>query len=153
VLPALDPTPESPATFSARMLDGLLRHDLGFEGLIYTDSMSMDAITRMTSPGEAAVRSVAAGADVVLHSPDPIASFEAIKTAVASGRLPRSRLDASVERILRAKASLGLHKEKAIDLNAVPANVGGRAHASVAREAAARSMTLIKDARRSVPLQ
>jgi beta-N-acetylhexosaminidase len=152
VIPALDPSPQSPATFSAPMLDGLLRKDLGFQGLVFTDSMSMDAVTKMVPPGEAAVRAFVAGADVILHSPDPIAAFTAIKEAVASGRLTTARLDASVERILRAKASLGLYREKLVDLNAIPALVGGRAHAAIADEAAARSVTLIKDDRNSVPL-
>ena len=152
VLPSLDPSPGAPATFSGPMLDGLLRKDLGFQGLIYTDSMSMDAVAKMVSPGEGAVRAFVAGNDVILHSPEPIAAFDAMKTAVASGRISTARLDASVERVLRAKASLGLHKEKLVDLNAVPALVGGRAHAAIADEAAARSMTLVKDDRKSIPL-
>src|SRR6185369_16636409 len=152
VLPSLDPSPGAPATFSGPMLDGLLRKDLGFQGLIYTDSMSMDAVTKMVSPGEGAVRAFVAGNDVILHSPDPIAALDAIKAALASGRISTARLEASVERVLRAKASLGLHKEKLVDLNAVPALVGGRAHAAIADEAAARSMTLVKDDRKSIPL-
>ena len=152
VLPSLDPSPGAPATFSGPMLDGLLRKDLGFQGLIYTDSMSMDAVAKMVSPGEGAVRAFVAGNDVILHSPEPIAAFDAMKAAVASGRISTARLDASVERVLRAKASLGLHKEKLVDLNAVPALVGGRAHAAIADEAAARSMTLVKDDRKSIPL-
>jgi beta-N-acetylhexosaminidase len=152
VLPALDPAPGTPATFSERMLGGVLRRELGFGGLIYTDSMSMDAIARMVAPGEGAVRAFAAGADVVLHSPDPIAAFDGLKAAVMSGRVSMARLDESVTRVLRAKASLGLHKDRFVDLNAVPAKVGGRAHEAVAAEAAARSMTLVKDARNSVPL-
>src|SRR5262249_38868713 len=133
LVPTLDPSPESPATFSERMLGGLLRRELGFQGLVYTDSMSMDAITKMATPGDAAVRAFAAGADVVLHSPDPVAAFEGLKAAVVAGRIPREKLDASVERILRAKASLGLHKDRLVDLNAVPAKGGGRTHASVAQ--------------------
>ena len=109
VLPALDPAPSTPATFSRPILHDLLRDELGFGGLVYTDSMSMDAITKMVPPGEAAVRAVLAGADQVLHSPDPIAAFNGIKAAVASGRISQAQLDASVERVLRAKASVGLH--------------------------------------------
>jgi beta-glucosidase-like glycosyl hydrolase len=152
VLPSLDPSQGAPATFSGPMIDGLLRKNLGFQGLIYTDSMSMDAVAKMVSPGEGAVRAFVAGNDVILHSPEPIAAFDAMKAAVASGRISTARLDASVERVLRAKASLGLHKEKLVDLNAVPALVGGRAHAAIADEAAARSMTLVKDDRKSIPL-
>ncbi len=103
-------------------------------------------------PGEAAVRACLAGADLLLDSPDPIAAFDGLKAAAAAGRLTPARLDASVERVLRAKASLGLHKERLVDLNAILDRVGGRVHAVVAQEAAARSITLIKDARSSVPL-
>src|SRR5205807_2919453 len=74
-LPALDPAASTPATFSAPILQTLLRRDLGFAGIVYTDSLSMDAVAKMVPPDEAAVRAVLAGADQVLHSPDPIAAF------------------------------------------------------------------------------
>jgi len=153
VLPALDPAPSTPATFSRPILHDLLRTEMGFGGLVYTDSMSMDAVAKMVPPDEGAVRALLAGADQVLHSPDPIAAFNGIKAALASGRLPASQVDASVERVLRAKASLGLHLQREIDLNAVPATVGGRAHEAIAEEAFARSITLVADARNQVPLR
>jgi beta-N-acetylhexosaminidase len=152
VLPALDPSPSTPATFSQPILGRLLRGELGFGGLVYTDSMSMDAVAKMLPPDEAAVRAVLGGADQVLHSPDAIAAFKGLKAAVAAGRISEARLDESVERVLRAKASVGLHVQRAIDLDAVPARVGGRTHQAIAQEASARSMTLVKDERRSVPL-
>jgi beta-N-acetylhexosaminidase len=152
-LPALDPSPSTPATFSRPILEDLLRRDLGFGGLVYTDSMSMDAVTKLVTPGEGAVRAFLAGADQILHSPDPIAAFEGIKAAVASGRIPQSRVDASVERVLRAKASVGLHTQKTIDLDAVPVTVGGRANLAIADEAFAKSITLVKDDRQAVPLR
>ena len=75
-----------------------------------------------------------------------------IKAAIASGRLSQAQIDASVERVLRAKASVGLHTRRAIDLDAVPALIGGRAHEAAAQEAFVRAMTLVKDDRRQVPL-
>jgi beta-N-acetylhexosaminidase len=151
-LPALDPTPSTPATFSRPILEDLLRRDLGFGGITYTDSMSMEAVANLLPPDEGAVRAFLAGADQILHSPDPVAAFTGLKTAVESGRVSRTRLDESVSRILRAKAFAGLHKQRTIDLEQVPANVGSRAHLAVAQEAAARSMTLVKDDRHQVPL-
>src|SRR4051794_14632912 len=147
VLPALDPTPSQPATFSRPILHDLLRTEMGFGGLVYTDSMSMDAVAKMVPPAEGAVRALLAGADQVLHSPDPIAAFNGIKAAVASGRLSPAQVDASVERVLRAKAAVGLHASRAIDLDAVPALVGGRAHEAAAAEAFSRSVTLVQDTR------
>jgi beta-N-acetylhexosaminidase len=152
VLPALDPAASTPATFSRPILHDLLRTEMGFGGLVYTDSMSMDAVAKMVSADEGAVRAVAAGADQVLHSPDPIAAFNGIKKALADGRLAAAQLDASVERVLRAKASVGLHLQRAIDLDAVPTAIGGRAHETAAQEAFARAVTLVKDDRRQVPL-
>jgi beta-glucosidase-like glycosyl hydrolase len=148
-LPALD---SAPSTFSAPILHDLLRGDLGFRGVVYTDSMSMDAVAKMVPPDEAAVRALVAGADQLLHSPDPIAAFEGIKRAVAGGRIERAQIDAAVTRALRAKASLGLHLNRSIDLDEVPARVGGRARDAIAQEAFARSITLVKDDRRQVPL-
>ena len=151
VLPALD-SGSTPATFSKPILSDLLRGDLGFGGLVYTDSMSMDAITKLDSPGEGAVRAVAAGADQVLHSPDPIAAFRALRAAAQNGRLSPAQLEASVTRILRAKASRGLHAKRSIDLDAVPTMVGGRQHLAIAQEASERSMTLVRDQRNQIPL-
>ena len=152
VLPALDPAPQTPATFSRPILHDLLRQELGFGGLLYTDSMSMDAVAKMVSPDEGAVRALAAGADQVLHSPDPIAAFTGMKRAIASGRLPQAQIDESVRRVLRAKASVGLHRTRAIDLEAVPSKVGGRVHDAIAAEAFTRAITLVKDDHRHVPL-
>src|SRR5690349_3513826 len=103
-LPALDAAPSTPATFSAPILTQLVRKDLGFKGLVYTDSMSMEAVTKLVPPDEGAVRAFLAGADQILHSPDPIAAFNGLKAAVTSGRISPARLDESLDRILRAKA-------------------------------------------------
>ena len=146
-MPALDPAPETPATFSRPIVTGLLRGELGFGGLVYTDSMSMDAITKMLPPGEAAVRAVEAGNDVVLHSPDDDAALAAIKAAVEKGEIPEARIEASAERILRAKARLGLYRTRRVDLESVATIVGGRQHRKVAEEVSQRSLTLIKDDR------
>jgi beta-glucosidase-like glycosyl hydrolase len=148
-LPAIDPE-KQPATFSPKVIDTLLRP--GFDGLIYSDSMKMAAITKMATPGEAAVRAVKAGIDVILDSPDSMAAATAIVAAVKAGDIARPRVEQSARRILEAKARLGLHRVRAVDLDAVPLALGGRKHDAVARMISERSITLIKDARSSVPL-
>lgn len=148
-LPAIDPE-KIPATFSAKVINTLLRP--GFDGLIYSDSMKMDAITDMAPPGEAAVRAVKAGIDVILDSPDSAAAAAAIVAAVKSGDIPRERVEQSARRILEAKARLGLHRTRTVNLDSVPLSVGGRKHDAVARAISERSITLVKDARNSVPL-
>src|SRR5262245_12956207 len=123
-MPALDATPNTPTTLSEPIVAGVLRTDLGFRGLIYTDSMSMAGVTALYTPGDAAVRAVKAGNDVVLHSPDAGAAFAALKAAVESHDLPQARIDASVERILRAKAREGLHRTRIVPLDAIPDILG-----------------------------
>jgi beta-N-acetylhexosaminidase len=152
-LPALDPAPFSPASLSRPIVTGLLRGELKFDGLVYTDSMRMDAIARTLSPGEAAVRAIAAGNDVVLDPPDAAAAVAAITAAVARGDVPLAQIDASVRRILAAKARLGLDRTKLVSLDDVPTVVGGREHAAVAQQISAKSITLIKDDRNQVPLR
>jgi beta-N-acetylhexosaminidase len=151
-MPAFDPTPATPTTLSPPIVTGVLRKELAFGGLIYTDSMGMQGVTNMHAPGEAAVRAVLAGNDVVLHSPDDGAAFAGILEAVKSGRIPVAQVDASVLRILRAKARAGLHRTKVVDLDAIAASVGRRANQAVADAVSERAITLIKDARNQVPL-
>ena len=152
-LPALDPAEFSPATLSRPIISDLLRGELKFDGLVVTDSMGMDAVSRRLSPGDAAVAAVSAGNDIILHSPDDAAAVAAIKAAVTSGTIPMAQLDASVRRILRAKARLGLYKTRTVPLDDVPKLVGGRTNAAVARSISSRSITLIKDDRNQVPLR
>jgi beta-N-acetylhexosaminidase len=148
-IPAIDPE-KQPATFSPNVIGTLLRP--GFDGLIISDSMKMAAITKLATPGEAAVRAIKAGIDVILDSPDSAAASSAIVAAVNSGEIRRAQVEQSVRRILEAKARLGLHRVRAVDLDAVPLTVGGRKHDAVARSISERSITLIKDARDNVPL-
>jgi beta-glucosidase-like glycosyl hydrolase len=151
-LPALDKTP-TPATFSHAVVTGLLREQLGFDGLIYTDSMNMDAVTKMGSSGENAVRAVLAGVDMVLDSPDTMDAFRGLRAAVDAGQLTQQRLETSVRRILTAKARLGLHRTRAVSLDNAPVVVGTRRHAATARQVSERAVTLLKDDRGTVPLK
>jgi beta-N-acetylhexosaminidase len=152
-MPALDPTPATPTTLSPPIVEGFLRKELAFDGLVYTDSMGMAGVTAMHGPAEAAVRAVAAGNDVILHSPDDGAAFRGIVEAVKAGKIPEARIHASAERILRAKARLGLHRTRAVSLDAVATIVGTRANQAIADEVSSRSITLVKDERTDVPLK
>jgi beta-glucosidase len=96
LLPALDP--QRPATLSAAVLTGLLRQELGFNGLVVTDALMMEAISANYGPGEAAVLALEAGADLVLMPADADAAIAALVAAVEGGRLSRERLEASAQR-------------------------------------------------------
>ena len=151
-VPAMEPDPNTPATLSPKILHGLLRQELGFHGLIVTDAMDMGGITVRFSPGEAAVRAVAAGADCLLMPPVPDAAFESLQGAVKSGRISKERLDESVRRILQAKARLGLNTSRLVDVNALNHKFGSDVWQKEAQEISDRGVTLLRDAPRRLPL-
>ncbi len=151
-VPALEPDPNTPATLSSHILTDLLRNDLHFQGLVITDAMDMGGITVRFAPGEAAVRAVLAGADCLLMPPVPDAAFEALQQAVKSGRISRERLDASVRRILEAKAQLGLNKNRLVDVNAINSHFGEAAWQKQAQEISDRGITLLRDTPHRLPL-
>jgi len=152
-LPALEPQASTPATLSAAVATRLLRKDLGFRGLALTDGMKMAGVTRVAAAGDAAVRAFNAGHDMLLDLPDPSAAFDAMKAALAKGVVNEAQLVESVTRILRAKARLGLHKQRLVSLDGITQAVGGRAHRSIAQIASERSLTLIKDEHNAIPLR
>jgi beta-glucosidase-like glycosyl hydrolase/CubicO group peptidase (beta-lactamase class C family) len=151
-IPSLEPDPNTPATLSHNILTGLLRDELKFQGLVVTDAMDMGGITVRFAPGEAAVRAVLAGADALLMPPVPDAAFEALQSAVKSGRITKARLDDSVRRILEAKARLGLNKNRLVDVNAINSKFGSVAWQSEAQEISDRGVTLLRDAPKRLPL-
>jgi beta-N-acetylhexosaminidase len=152
-IPELTGGDRVPATLSRNVLTGLLREQMGFEGLIFTDAMDMNAIDRLFSREDAAVRAVEAGADVLLMPPNPGAAVRGVMNAVLEGRISEERIDDSVRRILRLKAELGLHRERTVDLEDIHRKVGISAHTDVAREIAERSLTLLRNDRDLLPLR
>ncbi len=151
-MPSLDKT-SGPATFSQPVVTGLLREQLGFKGLIVSDAMNMNAVTELGTAGENAVKAFNAGIDIILDSRDTMGAFEGLKKGVESGQITRERLDASVRRILTEKARLGLHRSRAVSLDALPQLVGSRRHAAVAQQVSDRAVTLVKDEGGRVPLK
>ena len=141
-----------PATVSARVLTGLLRDDLGFDGIVFTDAMDMVSVTRLFPRGEAAVRAVLAGADVIVMPRDVKQAIDAIVSAIDDGRLTEGRIDESVGRLLRLKEDLGLAEERSVPLEMIPQVVGVPEHMEMAREVAERSITLIQNRRDLLPL-
>jgi beta-N-acetylhexosaminidase len=152
-IPALEPDPNTPATLSSHILTDLLRDELHFQGLVVTDAMDMGGITVRYAPGEAAVRAVLAGADALLMPPVPDAAFEGLQAAVRSGRISIERLNASVRRILEAKARLGLDKNRMVDVDAINRKLGSVAWQAEAQEISDRGVTLLRDSQHLLPLE
>jgi len=151
-LPALTGGNGVPTTLSPEVLTGLLREEMGFDGLIFTDAMDMYSIDRKFRRGEAAVMALEAGADILLMPPSPEAAREGIVSAVLKGRLSEDRLDASVLRVLKAKEEMGLHQDRGVPVEEVARRVGIQAHEEVAQEVADRSLTLLRNEKNLLPL-
>ena len=134
-----------PATLSPVFMTDILRQEMGFEGVVYTDALRMGAITEAYGAGEAAVLSFEAGADALLIPADVPEAIAAVVEAVRSGRIPAERVDASVRRLLQEKARVGLHRERSVSLEQLPAVVGIGAHRRMADDVAERAMTLVRD--------
>jgi beta-N-acetylhexosaminidase len=151
-IPALDPTPDLPATLSHPILTDLLRNEMRFRGLIVTDAMEMGGVTTLYTPEDAAIRAVKAGVDILLLPPTPKEVIRALIKAVKDGEIKESRIDASVKRILEAKARLGLHLKKLVDVEALNRKIGIKDYLVQAEKTFESSMTLVKNEGDVVPL-
>lgn len=151
-IPRVTGDARTPSTLSPVVLDSILRRELRFQGVVFTDAMDMRAIDRYYSREDAAARAVEAGADVLLMPPSLNATVQGLLDAVASGRIPERRIDESVRRILLLKERLSLHRQREVDLSRVPRRVGIPEHVDVAQEVADRSITLLRNEAGLVPL-
>ncbi|HEV2130322.1 MAG TPA: glycoside hydrolase family 3 N-terminal domain-containing protein [Longimicrobiaceae bacterium] len=151
-VPGVEGSEARPATLSSYFLTEVLREEMDFRGLLFTDAMDMGAVARRYGRTEPLVMALEAGADVLLMPLDVHEAINTVVQAVESGRIPEARIDASVRRLLTAKARAGLHRQRQVDLEAVDEVVAVRAHTEVAREIAERSITLVRDERGLVPL-
>ncbi len=151
-VPSLNGGTELPSTLAPGVLTDLLRNEMGFDGLLFTDAMDMAAIDREFPRGEASVRAVLAGADVVLMPPSVPDAVDAIVAAVESGRITEARIDRSVAKLLEAKERLGLDRIRTVPLERIPDVVGIPAHEAVAEEVARRAVTLLRNDRDLLPL-
>ena len=152
IYPAFDAN--RPATLSPTILTDLLRKELGFDGLLITDDMEMKAIDDRYQSGEAAVMAVEAGADIVMVLWTPtkqIEVFDALLSAVKSGRISQVRLDQSVERILKSKGTA--FDRRFVDVEAVGTIVGGEAHKQLAQTIASRAITVVGNRNNLLPLK
>jgi len=151
VVPSLEADPNRVATISHNITTKLLKDELGFQGIVVTDAMDMNGITHMfggntpQSAGRAAVEALKAGADYILIPGDLDGAYNGVLEAVKRGEIPESRVDESVGKILRAKAALGLHKNRLVDLNAVNDTVGRPENAALAQHIADAAVTVVRE--------
>jgi beta-N-acetylhexosaminidase len=150
-MPALDSS-NVPGTLSPKVITGLLRGEMGFRGIIISDAMDMRGVLDKYGADEATKRAISAGIDVLIQPLDVTQTISAVVAGVTEGRYTEARLDSSVRRVLETKRRLGLAQSKLVDLNALRFLVGDSSNAQIARTVAERSITLVKDSLRQVPI-
>ncbi|MEK6334960.1 MAG: glycoside hydrolase family 3 N-terminal domain-containing protein [Acidobacteriota bacterium] len=140
-----------PTTLSP-VMNGMLRRDLNFDGLIVTDAMSMSGLTLYFTQEEASVRALEAGADMLLKPADPDAAFRGVSEAVKKGRLSEQRIEESARKILAAKYDLGLSQQRLVPLDEIDQIVAGKDAFHLANEIAEHTVTLVRNDAKLLPL-
>jgi beta-N-acetylhexosaminidase len=158
IVPAIEPDPNRPASVSAHAIKDLLQGQLGFKGLVVTDGLGMAGLTHVFSGSEAevsskaAVAAVEAGNDMVLVPGDLGGAYNGLLTAVKRGEISKARIDQSVLKILRMKASVGLNEDRFVSLANVQEEVARPENVAIAQSVADRAITLVADAGKLVPI-
>lgn len=150
-LPAVEGN-NTPATLAPHVITDLLRDTLRFHGLTYTDALTMEAVGEGYTIERSAVLAVRAGADVLVKPTDTRRAIDAVVAAVERGEIPPARIEASVRRILTAKARVGLNRNSTASLDALRQEVGSPEHWAIADRIAQRAVTLIRDSASLVPV-
>jgi len=140
-----------PTTLSP-VMNGMLRRELGFDGLIVTDAMSMSGLTLYFTQEEASVRALEAGADLLLKPADTDAAFRGVRDAVKNGRLTEKRIEESARKMLAAKYDLGLVAQRLTPLDGIDRVVGGPDTLKLAQEIAEHAITLVRNDAQLLPL-
>ncbi|HXV60262.1 MAG TPA: glycoside hydrolase family 3 N-terminal domain-containing protein, partial [Vicinamibacteria bacterium] len=151
-VPALDGRDDRPATLSPDILGGLLRDQLGFDGLVVSDALDMGGARKSAWDGQVAVDAVNAGIDALLVPPDPLVTYRALLRAVHRGELTESRIDASVRRILAAKQRVDLHRRRTVDLADLSRRVAKPEVQQRIEDMAERAVTVVRNRGRVLPL-
>ncbi|WP_073952848.1 glycoside hydrolase family 3 protein [Streptomyces kebangsaanensis] len=151
VVPALDGS-DDPATLSRPILTGILRGELGYDGVVVTDSLGMEGVRTKYGDDRVPVLALKAGVDQLLNPPSLDIAWNAVLNAVRDGELTEARLDESILRILRLKAKLGLFDDPYVTRAGVDRTVGTRAHLAAADRIAERTTTLLVNEGRLLPL-
>ncbi|GAB3482628.1 glycoside hydrolase family 3 protein [Amycolatopsis cihanbeyliensis] len=151
-VPSLDPSGD-PATLSKPIMTGLLRADLGYQGVIVTDSLQMQGVREMYSDSEIPVRALEAGVDQMLMPPDLDVAIDGVLDAVRGGRISEERIDRSVRRILEQKFNRGILFRPFVNERQVPHKVGTPEHKEAVQRVTDRATTVLRNGAGVLPLE
>ena len=152
-IPALDTTRNRPSTLSPAIVTDLLKNELGFQGLIFSDAMNMKGVTKYFPSGQADELGIEAGMDVLEFTENVPAALAQIKQALANGRITQASLDARCLKVLRAKAWAGLDQYKPVVLDNLVSDLNSVQDNLLNRKLTEASLTVLKNDRNLLPLQ
>ena len=152
-VPNLDSRPNYPSSLSYPIVTELLKENLGFKGLIFTDALSMKGVSDFSDPGEIDLQAFLAGNDVMLMSNDVTQGIAALEKAVVSGVISEERLAHSVKKILNAKYKVGLHQFKPIDTTNLVADLNRQKDNLLYETLMENAITLVQNQRELLPLK
>lgn len=151
-VPGLDATPGIPSSLSAKTIDGILRKEWNYGGLIITDAMNMEGAKSYGNPGEIEVEALKAGNDVVEFPADAKLTIRAIQKAVQEKRISQEEIDLKCRRVLAAKFWAGLNKKQFINSNTIFADLNSPQTELVKRKIIESSLTLLENKNHLIPL-
>jgi beta-N-acetylhexosaminidase len=151
-VPSLDPSGD-PATLSEPIMTGILREEMGYDGVVITDALDMAGASETYGNDRVPVLALKAGVDMLLMPPEFEVAYTAVLEAVASGELTEERIDTSVRRILTLKHDLGIVDDPFVDPADLPAHVGTAEHLATLQEITDGTTTLVRNQRHLLPLE
>ncbi|MDO9512532.1 MAG: glycoside hydrolase family 3 N-terminal domain-containing protein [Bacteroidales bacterium] len=152
-VPSLDPTPNLPSTLSPVIVDYLLRDQINFKGLIITDALDMQGITKFFKPGEAALKAFLAGNDILLLPPDIPAAIAGLQSACDSGLINQEKLDQSCRKILIAKHQQKLYQSRFINTKDITAEINPLSNRVLSRQIYQNATTLVHNSLNLLPFE
>lgn len=152
-VPALDPVNNRPASLSPEVINGLLRQELGFNGLVFTDALNMKGVTKYFKSGEAALKALIAGNDVILYPEDVPWALRLIKEAIEDDIICPEEIDAHVKRILQTKHWAGLNNCMYVDTTGLLKDLFMADEEYLNMKLNQESITLVKNDNGFIPLQ
>jgi CubicO group peptidase (beta-lactamase class C family) len=141
-----------PATLNPYFIQQILKKEMGFKGLVISDAMDMGGIKKHFWSGDAAVRAINSGIDLILLPPNFDMTFQFILNAVKDGRISLNRIDQAVLNILKAKRELHLWNKPTVDLKQVEVTINRPDHLNQAMQMADASITLVRDENKILPM-
>lgn len=152
-VPAFDDRPNRPTALSKNTVTNILRGEMGFEGLIFTDALEMKGVTKYFDSGEVEAEALVAGNDILLLPEDIEASFQTIKAYVADGRLSWEQLEASVKRVLRAKYQMGLQKFTPLSVKNLDQDLNSPKAKALKQKLTEHALTMVRNKKGLLPFQ